>query len=195
MPRLASLFEAAGNGGIRIHFDSLALETAHPSLLLLEEVVRLYGQVGYTLPLRWRRSHADAEKIIELGVAVRVVKGQRSDPAGESGDPNLNFLALVDRLAGRAAQVAIATHDRELAREALLRLQRAGTKCELEQLYGLPMGWEQVARPLGIPGRIYLPYGHAYLSYALSEVWRRPIILVWLLNDLIFKGLQRMRSA
>lgn len=195
LPRIASLVAVAESRGIRIHFDSLALESAHPSLLLLEEAVRLYGGIGYTLPSRWKRSLADAERVIELGVAVRVVKGQRSDPEGEQGNPNADFLALVDRLAGRAKLVAIATHDRELARESLRRLQRAGTTCELEQLYGLPMGWEQVARPLGVPARIYIPYGHAYLSYALSEVWRRPIIIAWLLKDLLGNALQRLRTA
>ena len=183
-PLLSGVLARARGGGTRVHFDALAPESASPALALFEEAVKSRAQVSYTLPARWKRSLADAERIIALGVTVRVVKGQWPDPAGESGDPNEIFLTLVERLAGRAARVAVATHNQPLAREALQLLQRAGTSCELEQLYGLPLGGEEVAAPLGIPMRIYIPYGHAYLAYALSEVRKRPVIIAWLLRDL-----------
>jgi len=181
---LTELAEIARDHGIRLHFDSLAPETASRSLTLLEQASGIYRNVGYTLPSRWQRSIADAEKIIELAVPVRVVKGQWPDPAEPDIDAGSNFLNLVDVLAGRASQVAIATHDAKLAREALTRLKEAGTVCQLEQLYGLPMR-DGLAKSLGIPVRVYIPYGHAYLSYSLSAIRRRPIIAAWLLKDFL----------
>lgn len=182
---LKDLMEIARERGVRIHFDSLGPETASQSLLLLESGLKTYRNFSYTLPSGWRRSLADAEKIIDLGVPVRIVKGQWPDPDTPTVDPKSAFLDLVDVLAGRAAHVAIATHDASLAKESLTRLKASGTFCELEQLYGLPSRADSVAKPLGIPVRVYVPYGAAYLSYSLWEIRKRPIILAWLLKDLL----------
>ena len=67
-------------------------------------------------------------------------------------------MQLIDRLAGRAAHVAVATHDAELAERALVRLSAASTPAELELIHGLPMrAAGDVARRLHVPVRIYIP--------------------------------------
>lgn len=184
----------ARDHGIRIHFDSLAPDTATASIALLQKTLKIYHNVSYTLPSRWRRSIVDAERMVDLGIPVRLVKGQWPDPSEPNIDAGSNFLNLVDILAGRASLVAIATHDAQLARESLTRLKRAGTACELEQLYGLPMR-DSVARSLGIPVRVYIPYGYAYLSYSLSAVRKRPIILAWLLKDFLAGVKKRLTDS
>lgn len=174
----------ARDHGIRVHFDSLSSETATPSLNLLELMLRDYTNLSCTLPSRWQRSIDDAERVIQLGVPVRLIKGQWADPKNPHINANESFLRLVDILAGRASQVAIATHDSLLARKALGALRRLGTTVELEQLYGLPIR-EAVAESLETPVRVYVPYGHAYLSYSLSAMKKRPVITWWLLRDFL----------
>jgi hypothetical protein len=61
------------------------------------------------------RSLQDAERIIDYGILVRIVKGQWADPSAPGLDPRRNYLDIIHRLSGRAAHVAIATHDRILA--------------------------------------------------------------------------------
>ena len=182
---MEELVEIARGHGVRIHFDSLAPDTASLSMALLEKTLQIYSNISYTLPSRWQRSVADAEKLIDLNIPVRLVKGQWPDPAEPNIDPRANFLNLVDVLAGRASYVAIATHDTWLAKESLIRLKASETVCELEQLYGLPMRIHSVAKPLDVPARVYIPYGYAYLSYSLSAMRKRPIILAWLLKDFL----------
>jgi proline dehydrogenase len=93
-------------------------------------------------------------------------------------------LAVVDRLAGRARHVTVATHDAPLARTALRRLIDAGTSCELELLFGLPMrAAMRAARDLGVRSRVYVPYGHSWVPYALSWVRQNPRVLWWVLTD------------
>jgi len=93
-------------------------------------------------------------------------------------------LRVVDRLAGRGCRVAVATHDHALAGQALARLRDAGTPCELELLYGLPARQSlQAARAAGVPVRVYVPYGHAWLPYGLSQARRNPRILWWTMKD------------
>jgi len=183
--------EIAHEHRFRIHFDSLAPETASPSLSLLEKALKNHTNLSYTLPARWCRSIADADKMVDLGIPVRVVKGQWSDSVTADIDTASNFLKLIDKLAGRVPLVAVATHDTALAKESITRLQASGTACELEQLYGLPARID-MAESLNVPVRVYIPYRYAYLSYSLSAMRKRPIIFAWLLKDFIF-GLKTTR--
>lgn len=169
--RLDLVASLAGRG-TRLHFDAMGPDTVDETRELVE---RLPGERGTTLPGRWRRSDRDADWAVELGLPVRVVKGQFPGP--DERDPARGFLEVIDRLAGRARSVGVATHDRALAREALARLRAAGTPCELEQLYGL--------RRAAPPARVYVPYGHGWLPYALANLRRRPRAAWWLVRDLV----------
>src|SRR5262245_14457696 len=128
---VASLAVNCRNRGIGLHFDSQRVEEQAPTLDLIERVLPAGAALGCTLPARYARSLYDAECAIALQLRVRVVKGQFADPAGEV-DPRAGFLALIDRLAGRAAHVAVATHDPALAGESLRRLAARSTSAELE---------------------------------------------------------------
>ena len=183
---LKELLEIACQHNTRIHLDSLGPDTASASFAFLEKALKTYSNLGCTLPSRWRRSLADAEVAIQLGLPVRVVKGQWPDPTHPDDDSRASYLALVDVLSGRAASVGIATHDVKLAVASIVKLKNTATRCELEQLYGLPLRIAQVATPLRTNVRVYIPYGHAYLPYALSEIRKRPVVVGWLLRDALF---------
>lgn len=168
---------------IGLHFDSLALEHQSRTFELIERLGATGITLGCTLPGRFGRSREDAERAVAQRLRVRIVKGQWEDPQDPIA-PRDGFMALVDRLAGRAAHVAVATHEPGLAETALTRLSASGTPGELELLFGLPMrAVVDVARRLKVPVRVYVPYGHAWLPYALSSVRRNPRVLRWLLED------------
>ncbi|MGA3073867.1 MAG: proline dehydrogenase [Bryobacteraceae bacterium] len=180
---VAEIAEAAGAAGICVHFDSLGAETADPTFRLMEHARAHQAPLGCTIPGRWRRSPRDARRAAKMGLRVRVVKGQWADP-GAAVDPHAGFLDVVDTLAGGATPVAVATHEPTLAAAAVRKLQSAGTPCELELLYGLPSrAVLKVARELAVKVRYYLPYGHAWLPYALGQARRDPRILWWVLRD------------
>jgi proline dehydrogenase len=181
---VADIVEAAcEGGGVRIHFDSLGAETVDRTFGLIEQACAFGCPLGCTIPGRWRRSRRDAEVAAGMGLRIRVVKGQWPD-AGGAIDPHRGFLDIVDAIAGSAAPVAVATHEPGLAAEAIRRLQAAGTPCEMELLFGLPSKAAlNVSRELGVPVRYYLPYGHAWLPYALRQARRDPRILWWVLRD------------
>lgn len=182
---LAAVLEQCRRNGVRVHFDSLEPEAADRTCAVIEQALPHGPGLGCTIPGRWRRSLRDVEWAIEMGLHVRVVKGQWADPDDPAVDPGSGFLAVVERLAGRACSVSVATHDPALARDALRRLRSARTPCELELLWRLPaQPVVRVASEARVPVRVYVPYGSAWLPYRLSQASRNPRVLWWFVRDL-----------
>jgi len=170
-------------GKTRLHFDSQGIDSAEPMRALLEALLPHYANISFTLPGRWARSLEDAKWAVDRGVAVRVVKGQWADPAMPERDPHKGFLEVIDRLAGGARTVSVATHNPDLAASALERLLKAGTPCELELLFGLPSkAVLRIAAAMGVRTRVYVPYGYGWLPYSLSQARKNPRILWWMLK-------------
>jgi proline dehydrogenase len=181
----AELDAAAAQSARALHVDALAPETADATWLLLQGAPRA-AQVGTTLPGRWRRSADDASLAGQLGLRVRVVKGQWADSTPWSVDPAAGFLRVVDALRGYADGVSVATHDVELLAESLDRLTAAGTPCTAELFLGLPFRAPALtARRLGVPIRVYVPYGHSGAPYGVADIAGNPAAAWWMLQDLV----------
>jgi len=188
---LESLVRESKRLKVRLHFDSLSPESVDRTWKAIDSLPQ-DADIGCTLPARWRRSIDDAEWAARRGLAVRVVKGQWPDPTDPRFDPQRGFAAIVERLAGRAKMIALATHDLRTARAAFERLAELGTPATLELLYGLPLVRQiHLAHEFGVPTRIYLPYGEAYLPYCLSQLKRNPRMAWWLVRDAITARLGR----
>ncbi len=167
----------------RLHFDALGPESVDATQSAIEDLQQRFPEltIGFTLAARWKRSVTDADWAVKQKVAVRVVKGQFSDPAGDC-EPRRGFLNVVARLSGRARHVDVATHDEALAREAELILEASRTSYDREVLFGLGRP-ERLARTTVAPVRVYLPYGAAYLPYAVAKLRQNPGIAVRLVVD------------
>jgi proline dehydrogenase len=174
-----------------LHCDSHGPEVADRSNAMLQAMIdRLGGQhLGTTLPGRWKRSLDDADWAVERKLNVRVVKGQWPAPGDPGRDLAAGFLAVIDRLAGRARHVAVATHETALAREAVARLKTAGTPCEIELLFGMPaeplIRW---ARENGIAVRIYVPFGGGFVPNAIRVLKRNPRLFFVIAKDRLTKA-------
>jgi proline dehydrogenase len=186
---IAGLIPAAQKKQIRLHFDALDVDSVDPTISLISGLLPSYSHFGCTLPGRWKRSVTDADWAVSQGLCIRVVKGQWPDPSDPNGDLRAGFLKVIAKLAGRAKLVGVASHDPAVVRPALQTLKDAGTPCELELLYGLPVGPAMaIARSMNVPVRFYIPYGHAWLPYSLSQAKRNPRILWWTMRDMLFRS-------
>ena len=194
--RLATLVDRSLEHDVRVHFDSHGPEVADQTFAAIESVSARHGALGCTLPSRWARSVDDVERAVARGWGVRVVKGQWPDPAAPLMDARAGYFAIVDRLAGRVPRVAVATHDVPLLRKCLERLLAAKAGVEVELLYGLSVRPAiRVAREMGVPVRLYVPYGKAYLPYTLSQARQRPRVFWWVIRDtLLARTLRVPRS-
>jgi len=176
------LLELGRLHNIRIHVDSLGPDSAPTKFRFLEKAVEFNKVLGCTLPSRWKRSVDDADRAVSLGLAVRIVKGQWEDPNNKV-DCKKNYLAIAEKLAGRAHHVGVATHDLPLAEKALACLISFNTYCELEQFFSLPLNGRDLARKLCRPYRIYVAYGHPGVPYNVRFALTRPSIAAWMLAD------------
>jgi len=192
MDLLKIIMDRAKSADAVVHFDAMAPETADCTFKLIAKARDIYPKLGCTLPGRWRRSLSDADRAVEMGLRVRVVKGQWAESTSADVNPEVGFLNIIDRLgAERAPHVAVATHQADLARKALSRLRTTGTSCELELLYGLPsQSLIKIGRALDVPVRIYVPFGHAGLPYRLKQIPANPRFVAWFIRDL-----RRTRTA
>ena len=181
---LRRVAEAAAAAGMALMFDAHAPKDADRTLAAVADLLGEYPRTGFALPARWRRSLADAARFRETPARIRVVKGEWADPEWEGRDVDSDYAGLVASLAGRAAPVAVATHDPGLAEHALKLLLESGTPCELEQLRGLPSRRTvAIARRLGVPVRVYVPFGPGWWGYALDKALARPYLLSWMIKD------------
>jgi len=177
------LVDLAKEYKIRIHLDSLAPETAPKMLTFLEKAVLRHNDLGCTLPSRWKRSLSDADHVGELGVAVRIVKGQWKDLGAEKVDARENYVAIAKRLAGKARLVAVATHDLPLAEKALESLSTSNANAEFEQFFSLPLNGQKVATRFGYHYRLYVAYGYPGVPYNIRFTLSRPGIVGWVIAD------------
>jgi len=179
---------AAAASGLPLMFDAHAPHQAEATHSLFEDLLAQFPGTGCVLPARWKRSMADAARLRGTTARVRVVKGEWADPdwpkTDETSDIEANYLGLVTRLAGRTGTVSVATHCPRLVERALPILLNADTPCELEQLRGLPMRRTiAIARRLGVPVRVYVPFGPGWLPYAADKALARPYLAEWIIRD------------
>jgi proline dehydrogenase len=186
--RLASTSKAHG---VRLHFDSHGADVADLQTAMLAEMLNVVGPecLGTTIPGRLRRSRADVEWAIACGVAVRVVKGEWPEPDEAPCDLRKGYLEVVDRLAGRARHVAVATHDLVLGQAAIHRLRAAGTPCEIEVLLGMPadplLTW---AKSNAVKTRVYVPYGRGFIPNAVGLLRHNPRLALTIARALLVPG-------
>jgi CelD/BcsL family acetyltransferase involved in cellulose biosynthesis len=185
---ISGIVQAGKARGLRIHFDALGAADVDRTFSVIQDVRAIYGNLSTTLPSRWKRSLADADRIIDLGLPVRVIKGEWVEPKEREQEPRAGFLEIVDRLAGRVPQVAVATHNPVVAQKAVRRLKAAGTPCEIEVVRGYPIHRVlPVAVEEGVRVRVYIPFGNLAFPYTMGQVLRRPRIMVWVVRDM-FRG-------
>ena len=185
-PALDELLALCRERDLTLHFDAIRPDSAAANQAAALRLAHgAAGAVGCTLPSRWARSVADAGELAAAPMRVRIVKGEFENPDGAEVEPRSGYLELARALAGRSGLVEIATQDGSLAKLALEALLAENTPCELQVLHGMRSGKAiAAARTLGVPVRVYVPYGKGRLPYRRSQL-RKPAVAFQLAADLL----------
>lgn len=206
------LFQHAVEKKIRLHVDSLSPELAPETFQMLERLTSSrpntfdkasvknghlsngknsswISPLGVTIPSRWTRSRDDIQRAVEMGLSVRIVKGQWEDPV-RPVDPLENALTIISSIPHLPAQtrkkssaISIATHDLHFLKETLKRLQQHYLPYDIEQFFSLPLNGTGLAEEFEVPFSLYIAYGSPALPYNIRFSATRPRLALWMASD------------
>lgn len=126
--------------------------------------------VMVTVQANLRRSPADVERLAELGIPIRLVKGayfeSRHVAHAWGHETDTAYIELVERVVSLGIDHSVATHDPAILTRLLANRQRAS----IEFLFGVrPDGARRLAHD-GHDVRIYVPFGPRWLRYYARRV-------------------------
>jgi proline dehydrogenase len=156
-------------GGARLQVGAEQAARTDRILDAVLAVARAGGPVAATVQANLRRSPADADRLVEAGVPIRLVKGAYVEtpalalPWGDATD--LAFIELAYGLHRAGATLSLGTHD-PVIREALLPAL-AGTGVEMLLRVREDDYPSLVAR--AVPVRVYVAFGDGWFRYAMRR--------------------------
>jgi len=153
---------------------------------------RFEGLVGTVIQAYLHRSDRDVERLIELKMRVRLVKGAYAEPASlalqRPGEIDEAFVRLMERLLEAGRYPAIATHDPALVRATqgfALRMGIDPARWEFQMLYGVRREEQVALAREGYGMRIYVPFGADWYPYFARRIAERPANMLFVLRQLV----------
>jgi proline dehydrogenase len=179
------------DGFVRIDMEGSAY--TERTLAIAEALhARFPGQVGTVIQAYLHRSDRDLERLIDLKMRVRLVKGAYAEPARlalqRPSEIDEAFTRLMERLLEDGQYPAIATHDPALIRATRGFAVRMGIdpkRWEFQMLYGVRREAQLSLAREGYGMRIYLPFGADWYPYFARRIAERPANMLFVLRQLI----------
>jgi proline dehydrogenase len=179
------------DGFVRIDMEGSAY--TERTLSITEALhARVPGLVGTVIQAYLHRSDRDLERLIDLQMRVRLVKGAYAEPASlalqRPSEINEAFIRLMERLLEAGRYPAIASHDPALIRATrgfALRMAINPGQWEFQMLHGVRRDAQLALAREGYGMRIYLPFGADWYPYFARRIAERPANMVFVLRQLM----------
>ena len=168
-----------------------------PTLDLFRRTRARSPRVGVALQAYLYRTAQDAESLVPLGAAIRMVKGAYLEPADvaypKKADVDENFYKLSCRLLAEDARRAggllhMATHDAVLV-DRLLRFidqhQVPASAYEFAMLYGIQRPLQQRLVAARRPVRVLIAYGEYWFAWYMRRLAERPANVWFVVKNLL----------
>jgi proline dehydrogenase len=196
---LESLLDEAAGAGDRVWLDMESSAYVDRTLDLVERTRERHDNVGVCVQAYLHRTQDDVERLIRLGVPIRLVKGAYNEPSSiaikNRRDVDANFLALAGRCLqavsrGEGGFPAFGTHDMRL----ITRIQSAAETIgvardafEFEMLYGIGRDSQDRLAAAGYLMRVLISYGSDWFPWYMRRLAERPAN-VWFVIRSLFAG-------
>lgn len=151
-----------------------------------------YRNIGVAIQSALRRSTVDVQRLNQLGMSVRLVKGAYREPRSvafvKKEDVDAHFASLMELLLTEGTAPAIATHDPALiARTKEFAAARgiARDRFEFQLLYGIRRDLQLSLVGEGYRVRVYVPYGREWFPYFMRRLGERPANIGFVLRNLV----------
>lgn len=162
------------------------------TLGIVERVWSDLGNTGTVLQSYLFRTDTDVDRIIELGMRVRLVKGAYLEPPAIAHSDKRKvdeaFVSQAKRLIERGTYPAIATHDERIVRELNAFCETEGidkSRFEYQMLYGIRRDLQESLLKEGYVVRVYVPFGDQWYPYFSRRLAERPANVFFILKALV----------
>ncbi len=186
------LVAKASEAGTRIEVD---MESSEYVDRTLDIVTRLHGDCGCVRAVvqsYLHRTRADTERLCDLKIPVRLVKGAYDEPASiafeNKADVDRNFVELSKLLLDRGPDPALGTHDEAMVNAAIEHVRQRGIPAdcfEFQMLYGIRRDLQSKLVSEGYRMRLYVPYGDAWYPYFMRRLAERPANVFFLAKNML----------
>jgi proline dehydrogenase len=196
LQQLGLLLEDAAPTGDTVWVDMEGSAYTDKTLDLVERARGKHDNVGVCVQAYLHRTRGDVERLIELGIFVRLVKGAYNEPASvamqKKGDVDINYLALASRClqavsAGNGRPPAFGTHDMA----SITSIKKAAGNIgvpqdayEFEMLYGIGRDHQNRLAAEGHLMRVLISYGTDWFPWYMRRLAERPANVWFVLKNL-----------
>ncbi len=156
------------------------------------------AHVGVVIQSYLYRSGADVERLLVLGMRVRLCKGAYQEPPSVAfpakSDVDRNYALLAERLLEAGNFPALATHDEALIAAAKTFVAARGIgrdRFEFQLLYGVRRDLQQALVREGYRVRVYVPFGTQWYPYLMRRLAERPANIAFILGNVLREGVRR----
>jgi len=160
------LVAQAKKNGDCVEIDMESSAYTDRTLRMVSQLAGETGAVRSVIQAYLFRSAADVERLNQLRIPVRLVKGAYDEPPSvayaSKRDVDGNYVTLMKALLDEGVNPAIGTHDQTIVGEAFryARERRiAANQFEFQMLYGISRELQKRIVDLGYRLRLYVPYG------------------------------------
>lgn len=150
------------------------------------------NRVGTVLQAYLYRTEADAERLLNQGIRIRLCKGAYKEPPEiafpEKKDVDANYLRLAQKMITSGVFCGIATHDEAIVENLLDFIRERGVPkeaFEFQMLYGIRRDLQRRLIKMGFKVRVYVPFGPEWYPYFMRRLAERPANVIFLLKNLL----------
>ena len=151
--------------------------------------------VGVVIQSYLYRSTDDIDRLVGLGMRVRICKGAYKEPASvafpDKADVDKSYVQIMETLLTKGNYPGIATHDEAIIRQArdFVERQSIGTeRFEFQMLYGVRRDLQDQLIAAGYRMRVYVPFGTQWYPYLMRRLAERPANIAFILGNVVKEG-------
>ncbi|MCA1996360.1 MAG: proline dehydrogenase family protein [Armatimonadetes bacterium] len=188
---LEEVLDVAAEHGNFVRVDMESSAYVDRTLDILEAVFQTRKNTGTVLQSYLYRTPDDLERLIRIGMRVRLVKGAYLEPPSvayrSKRDVDRAYIQLTERMLQSGIYHAIATHDERIIRHTKDFAQRNGLprdSFEFQMLYGIRRDLQEALVAEGYRVRVYVPFGDRWYPYFTRRLAERPANVLFVLKAL-----------
>lgn len=190
---VGELVEHASHVDSFVRIDMEASFYTEATIAMTERLqLRSRDRVGAVLQAYLYRTQADAERLLDRGIRIRLCKGAYKEPPQiafpEKKDVDANYLKLAQRMMTSGVFCGIATHDEAIVENLLAFVRERGVSkdaFEFQMLYGIRRDLQRRLVRMGFGVRVYVPFGPEWYPYFMRRLAERPSNAIFLLKNLL----------